>query len=363
MDDVRVVMDAVGSGRAGLFGISEGGPMSLLFAATYPNRTSALILYGSYARRSWAPDHPFGRKPEEMEALFQAIEQDWGGPVGIEIWAPSLIDDEYHRQWRSNFLRLAAGPGEALAILRMNMEIDVRHVLPAIRVPTLILHRTGDRLTPVAQARHMAEGILGAKLVELPGADHSPYVGDSDAIAAEIEEFLTGARHGPEPDRVLATVLFTDIVGSSDRAAALGDRRWRDTLEQYYAVIRRELGHFRGREVDTAGDGFLAAFDGPARAIRSARRIIDVVRPMGLEVRAGLHSGECEILQGKLSGIAVHIGARVASLAEAGEVLVSSTVKDLVAGSGIGFQSRGVHVLKGVQGEWPLFAVVGDSEG
>jgi pimeloyl-ACP methyl ester carboxylesterase len=362
MDDVRVVMDAVGSGRAALFGVSEGGPMSLLFAATYPNRASGLIVYGSYARRSWAPDHPFGRKPEDMVALFQAIEHDWGGPVGIEIWAPSLIGDEYHRQWRSNFLRLAAGPGAAIAILRMNMEIDVRHVLPAIRVPTLILHRTGDRLTPVAQARYMAERIPGAKLVELPGADHSPHAGDSDAIAAEIEEFLTGVRHGPEPDRVLATVLFTDIVGSSHRAAALGDRRWRETLEQYYAVVRREVGHFRGREVDTAGDGILAAFDGPARAIRSARRIIDVVRPMGIEVRAGLHSGECVILQGKLSGIAVHIGARVASLAAAGEVLVSSTVKDLVAGSGMGFQSRGVHMLKGVPGEWPLFAVVADSD-
>ena len=362
MDDVRVVMDSVGSERAALFGISEGGPMSLLFAATHPNRTSALVLYGSYARRAWAPDHPAGRRPEEMEGLFRTIEHDWGGPVGIETWVPSLAGDAYHREWRSNYLRLAAGPGAAIALLRMNMEIDVRHVLPAIRVPTLVLQRSGDRLTPVGQARHLAGNIPGAKLVELPGADHSPYAGDSDAIADEVEEFLTGGRHGPESDRVLATVAFLDIAGSSERATVLGDRRWREVLEQYYVVVRRELARFRGRELDSAGDGVLAAFDGPARAIRCSRRIIDAVRPLGIDVRAGLHSGECEVLGDKLGGIAVHIGARVASLAAGGEVLVSNTVKDLVAGSGIGFQSRGVHALKGVPGEWSVFAVVADSE-
>jgi pimeloyl-ACP methyl ester carboxylesterase len=356
MDDVRAVMDAVGSDRAALFGVSEGGPMSLLFAATYPARTRALAIYGSYARRAWAADHTFGRTVEDMDRVLNTIEREWGGPVGMEIWAPSMTGDERLRHWWANYLRLAASPGAAMNVMRMNMEIDVRHVLPSVRVPTLIVHRTGDRLTFVEQGRYLAERIPGARLAELPGDDHMPFL-DSDQIIDEVEEFLTGTRNVAETDRVLATVLFTDIAGSTERAAALGDRRWRDVLAGYYGTARRELARFRGREVDTAGDGLFAAFDGPARAVRCAEAISAGVRSLGIEVRAGLHTGECEMIGDKVGGIAVHIGARVASLARPGEVLVSNTVKDLVAGSGLTFAERGVHALKGVPGEWPLFAV------
>ncbi len=357
MDDVRAVMDAVGSERAALFGTSEGGPMCILFAATYPERTSALVMYGSYARRSWAADHPFGKMDAEWEVLFERMEREWGGPMGIEVWAPSAADDARFKQWWATYLRLAASPGAAIAAMRMNREIDVRHILPAVRVPTLILHRTGDRQIPVEQGRYMARHIPGAKHVELPGIDHVWCVGDVDAIADEVEEFLTGMRHGPEPDRVLATVLFTDIVGSTERATELGDRRWRDLLEQYYTTARRELARFRGREVDTAGDGMLATFDGPARAIHCACRICHEVQSFGIEIRAGLHTGECEVMGDKLAGIAVHMGARVAALAKPGEVFVTSTVKDLTAGSGIRFEDRGIHTLKGIPGEWHLFTV------
>ena len=356
MDDVRAVMDAVGSERAALFGISEGGPMSLLFAATYPERTSALVLYGSYARRAWAPDHPFGRTDEEMGRIIETMEREWGGPVGVEIWVPSMAGDERFRHWWANYLRLAGSPGTAVSVMRMNMEIDVRHVLPVIRVPTLVIHRTGDRLTRVEQGRYLAERIPAARLAELPGDDHVPFF-NSNQIIDEVEEFLTGTRHATEADRVLATVLFTDIVGSTERAAALGDRKWRELVEGYYLLARRELTRFRGREVDTAGDGFFASFDGPARAVRCAEAIAAGVRSLGIEIRAGLHTGECEVIGDKVGGIAVHIGARVASLARAGEVLVSSTVKDLVAGSGISFEDRGTQTLKGVPGEWRLFAV------
>lgn len=356
MDDVRAVMDAVGSEKAALFGVSEGGPMSLLFAATYPERTSALVLYGSYARRAWASDHPFGYTEQELQRVLEALERDWGGPTGTEIWAPSRLGDEGFGRWRANYLRLAASPGAALAIMRMNMEIDVRHILPSIRLPTLIVHRTGDRNIRVDQARFMADHIPGARLVELSGIDHTFYV-DPDPIVDEVEEFLTGVRHGAEPDRVLATVLFTDIVGSTEKAAELGDRRWRDLLANYHSMVRREISRFRGREIDTAGDGFLATFDGPARAVHCASAVSDGVRPLGVQVRAGLHTGECEVMGEKLGGIAVHIGARIAALAKPGEVLVSSTVKDLVAGSGLRFEDCGLHALKGVPGEWRLFAV------
>jgi class 3 adenylate cyclase len=361
MDDVRAVMDAAGSERATLFGISEGGPMSLLFAATYPARTTALVIYGSYARRLRAPDHPFGRTQAEWDDVVRRLEREWGGPVAIDLWAPSRVHDERFREGWAAYLRLAASPGAATAVMRMNGEIDVRHVLPVIRVPTLILHRTGDRVTSIDQARVMAERIGGAKFVELAGEDHVATAGDFDAIIDEIEEFLTGVRHGPEPDRVLATVLFTDIVAATETAARVGDRRWRDLLAQHHALVRRELGRFRGREIDTAGDGFLATFDGPARAIRCASAISDRVPALGLTVRAGLHTGEVEVLGDKVSGLAVHIGARVAAAAGPGEVLVSSTVKDLVAGSGLRFQGRGPQTLKGVPGEWHLFALEPES--
>lgn len=358
MDDVRAVMDAVGTERAVMFGLSEGGPMCLMFAATYPARTSSLVLYGTFARLLRAPDYPIGMPAAALEAFLEGVERAWGtGSMSADHFAPSLAhDDAFRRSW-ARFERLAVSPGGMKALIRMAHETDARHTLPVIRVPTLILHRDGDRVAHVEGARYIAERIRGAKYVEVRGRDHFPWVGDTDGILDEIEEFVTGIRRGPEPDRVLATVMFTDIVGATERAVGLGDRRWRDLLNRHHAVIREQLAYFRGREIDTAGDGFLAVFDGPARAIRCADAIVREVRRLGLEVRVGLHTGECEILGDKLSGIAMHTGARVAAIAGAGEVLVSSTVKDLVAGSGILFEDRGVQPLKGIPGEWHLYAV------
>ena len=361
MDDVRAVMDAAGSERAALLGYSEGGLLCLLFAATYPARANAVIMTGSYARLLWSPDYPWGRNAEAMAEWMATCERQWGGPVGLDQRWPSAAKDERARQWWARLLRMGASPGANRALQLMNAETDVRHVLPAIRVPTLLLHSAGDRALPVAGTRYMADRIPGAKYVELPGRDHLPWGEDADAILDEVQEFLTGIRQGPEPDRVLATVLFTDIVGSTEKASALGDRRWRDLLEAHHEIVRRELGRFRGREIDTAGDGVLATFDGPARGVRCARAVSDGVRSLGLDVRAGLHTGEVELTSDKVSGLAVHIGARVAAAAGPGEVLVSSTVKDLVAGSGLRFQDRGLQTLKGVPGEWHLFAL--ESEG
>jgi len=357
MDDVRAVMDAVGSQRAALFGYSEGGAMCALFAATYPDRAAALIMGGAFARRTGAPDYPWGPSAEQHLAFAEQMEREWGGAIGIDVRCPSMAHDERYRRWWARWLRASASPAAAATLMRMNMEIDIRHVLPAVRVPTLLLHSRNDRTIDFGASRYMAEHIPGAKLVELHGIDHVPWGCDSDAIGDEIEEFLTGARHDAQPDRVLATVLFTDIVGATERAARLGDRRWHDLLDSHHALIRRELAHFRGQEIDTAGDGFLAAFDGPARAVRCACAISEEVRALGLEIRAGLHTGECELMGGKVGGIAVHTGARVAAQARTGEVLVSSTVRDLVAGSGLVFQDRGVQSLKGIPGEWRLFAV------
>jgi pimeloyl-ACP methyl ester carboxylesterase/class 3 adenylate cyclase len=357
MDDVRAVMDAAGVERAAVFGISEGGPMCGLFAATYPERTTSLVMYGTYAKRIWDPEYPWAPTPEERQRFFDAIAAGWGGAVDLSTIAPTVAGDERFALWWGGYRRAGASPGAALALARMNTEIDIRHILPTIRVPTLILHRTGDLDCQVGGGRFIAGQIPGAKYVELDGADHLPFVGNVDAILDEVEEFLTGVRHVPELDRVLATVLFADIVGSTERAAGLGDRRWRELLESYQALSRRELERHRGREIDTAGDGVLAAFDGPARAVRCACALRGAVRALGIEVRAGLHTGECEVIGPKLGGIAVHIGARVAAHAGAGEVLVSNTVKDLVAGSGLRFLDRGVHALKGVPGDWHLFAV------
>jgi class 3 adenylate cyclase len=360
MHDVQAILDAVGSKRAALFGISEGGPMSLLYTATYPERTSALVLYGSYAKRSWAPDYIFGWKDEQWQAVLDDIEQHWGSPqsLSIAMRAPSLAGDPQAAERIASYYRAAASPGAAGAILRMNREIDVRNVLPATRVPTLILHRTAERVIDVGHARYMAQHILGAKLIELSGEDHQPWLGDRDAVLNEVEQFLTGKHEVREPERVLATVLFADIVGSTERAAALGDRPWRELLEVFYAKIREVLKQFRGREIKTLGDGFLAAFDGPARAIRCAGAVRDAVRSLKLEVRCGLHTGECEVVGNDLAGIAVHTGARVAGLAAPGEVLVSQTVRDLVAGSGLSLEDRGMHALKGVPNEWRLFRAV-----
>jgi pimeloyl-ACP methyl ester carboxylesterase len=350
MDDLRAVMDATGMEQAAVLGISEGGPLSALFAATHPDRCQALVLYGAFVRAS-----------EERRAAmlrYVEIDQAWGTGGSLPSFAPSRASDPAFQSWWGRLERLGASPAAACALARMNSQIDVSGILPAIRVPVLIIHRTGDQRVPIEQGHFLAERIPGARLVELPGIDHLLFVGDNAAeIDDLIEEFLTGARTPVTVDRVLATVLFTDIVASTEKAAALGDRRWRDLLDNHHATIRRNLARFRGHEVKTTGDGILATFDGPARGVRCACTIADEIKPLGIEVRAGLHTGECEMIGGDIGGIAVHIGARVAALAGAGEVLVSSTVKDLVAGSGLRFGDRGRQSLKGVPGEWHIFAV------
>jgi pimeloyl-ACP methyl ester carboxylesterase len=355
MDDVRAVLDAAGSEQPAIFGYSEGGVMSILFAATYPRRARALVIFSTYVKRIWSPDYPWAPTPAERQREAEHIEREWGRRMDLDDLMPTASEELKDRL--RTYLRRSASPGAAVTLLRMNTQVDIRALLPAVRVPTLLLYRTGDRDVNVEEGRFIAERIPGARFVELPGDTHIPWFGDADSVLDEIEEFLTGVRRGPDPYRVLATVLFTDIVGATERAAELGDRRWRELLTEHHAAVRRELGRFRGREVDTAGDGFLATFDGPARAIRCACAIEKAVEPLGLELRAGLHTGECELMGDKVSGIAVHTGARVAAEAGPGEVLVSSTVKDLVAGSGIQFVDRGVHALKGVPGEWRLYAV------
>jgi class 3 adenylate cyclase len=356
---VRAVMDVLGVERAALFGHSEGGAMSALFAATYPERTRALVMSGAAARTRWAPDYPYGATDEAIEELESAILEHWGIDVVrmlIAELAPSIADDEELVQAHTRAALRAASPAAAAALTRMSAMIDIRHLLPAIRVPTLVMHRTDEVLADAS--RYVAERIPNAKVVELPGTDHMPWLGDQDAALDEIEEFLTGVRpHHPALDRVLATVLFTDIVGSTELLADLGDRRWRDLLERHNAVVRRELDRFRGRELNTAGDGFLASFDGPARAVACAVAIRDAGRALGLRIRFGLHTGELELAGAEVRGIAVHTGARVAAKAGPGEVLASSTVRDLVAGSGLEFEDRGSHELKGVPGEWHLYAV------
>jgi len=360
MSDVLAVCDAVGSDRAALLGVSEGAPMCALFAATYPGRTTAIILFGGYARRLEAPDYPIGSSLEAREAFHEEIARDWGGPVGLDIRAPSRIHDERFRANWARYLRMGASPAAVLALTRMNAEIDVRPILGSIRVPTLVVHRSGDRTIPVEAGRYLAEHIPKASLVEVPGDDHLPWIGDPDRVLGEIEEFLTGVRHQAEPDRVLATVLFTDIVGSTKRAAELGDKAWGELLHAHHAVVREQLARYGGHEMGTAGDGFLATFDGPARAARCGLAIASAVRQLGLEIRAGLHTGEVEQApDGGIRGLAVHIGARIGALAKPGEVLASRTVKDLVVGSGLVFEDRGAATLRGVPDEWQLYAVSG----
>src|SRR5947208_2806662 len=355
MDDLRAVMDAAGMEQASLLGISEGGPLAVLFAATYPGRCRGLILYGSFSRFSyWFPTD------ESLANFFGYVEKAWGTGGSVQRFAPSRTNDATFQQWWGRNERLGASPAAVTALMRMNSQIDISGILPAVRVPTLVLHRTEDQVVNVAGGRDVAAHIPGARLIEFPGNDHLFYVGDgADKISDAIEEFLTGAPARIEADRVLATVLFTDIVGSTEKAASLGDQRWRNLLDDHHATIRRVLARFRGREVKTTGDGFLATFDGPARGVRCACAITDEIRSLGVEVRAGLHTGECEMIGDDVGGIAVHIGARVAALAGASEVLVSGTVKDLVAGSGLRFQDRGIRSLKGIPGEWPIFAVGG----
>ncbi len=360
VDDVRAVMDAAGSERAALFGISEGGPMSILFAATHPERATALVLHGAMGRTTEAPDYPWGSPAEALrESAAEFILPYWGqeSEVMVELFAPSLAGDPRVAEFVARMERSAASPGMVQQLFEMFLDIDVRAILPTIHVPTLVLHRRGDRVVNRRAGEELAAQIPGARYTELPGIDHLPWAGDSEAVLGEIEEFLTGARAAPEPDRVLLTVMFTDIVGSTERAATLGDRRWREVLAAHHETVRRELARFQGNEVKTLGDGSLATFDGPARAIRCGRAIAEASPALGLEVRVGLHAGEVELMGQDVGGIAVHIAARVGALAGAGEVLVSSTVKDLVAGSGIPFVDRGAQHLKGISDEWRLFAV------
>jgi class 3 adenylate cyclase len=364
MDDVRAVMDDLGCERAALFGVSEGGPMSILFAATYPERTWALALFGSFPCERWAPDYPWGIREEEFRRDLEEEERAWGKRTYSSELAGDLAPsaDEETRRALAALIRQSASPGAARALSRMNREIDVRGVLAAIRVPTLVINRAGDDPFVVEGSRYVGQRIPGARYKELPGIDHAHFSGDTEALIGQIAGFFAeaweeGAWQETESERVLTTVLFTDIVGSTAKAAELGDARWRQLLDDHHALVRRRLVRFRGRELDTAGDGFFASFDGPARAIRCACAITESMEDLGLQVRAGLHTGECEMMNGKVGGIAVHIGARVAAEAGPGEVVVSSTVKDLVAGSGIQFRDRGSAQLKGVPGEWRLFSV------
>lgn len=360
MDDLTAVMDAAGSESAVLFGSSEGGPMSILFASTYPDRTRALVLYGAMARSTYADDYPWAAP---KEALLESVESflgpTWGTGASIEIFSPSTADDPAMREWDARFERQSASPAMVAQLVQMFFDIDVRHALATISAPTLVLHRNGDRVVNIRAARYIADQIPDAKLVELEGVDHSLLAGDIDSVVDEIEEFLTGIRPTREPERVLATVLFTDIVGSTAKAAELGDSAWRQVLGQHQRIVRDQLSRHRGVQVKDTGDGVLATFDGPARAVRCAVAIRDAVESLGLQIRAGLHTGECELLDGDVGGIAVNTASRITDLAVPGEVLVSRTVKDLVAGSGIAFTERGSYELKGVPDRWELLAVTG----
>ena len=355
-DDVRAVMEAVGSTAAFLCGLSEGGPMSVLFSAAYPDRTRGLILIGSNVRIVKSPDWPYGKTPEEWQEFREGIE-DWGQGGLINLFLPSFAGDERAKRYFSRWQRMSASPSTALALFDANTQIDIRHILPQVQVPTLVIHRTDEPVVSVGNARYAAEHIPGARLLEQPGEDHLPWLGDADGMLDAIEEFVTGSRHHVDEDRILATVLFTDIVDSTRLAAEAGDRRWRELLDAHDEISAREVERFRGRRVKTTGDGMLAVFDGPARGVRCAQAVLDGLAELRVEIRAGLHVGECELRDDDVGGLAVHIGARVAGLAKPSEILVSRTVRDLVAGSGLRFDERGEHELKGVPDRWSLYAV------
>jgi len=357
MDDLRAVVEAAGFERPSLLGISEGGPMSTLYAATYPGEISNLVLFGTFARMLEAPDFPSGTSEEALDRWGAVVQRDWGKAVALNLWAPSRVGDPEFERWWARLLRQGTSPAGAIALMDLYREMDVRSILPAIDVPTLVMHRAEDRMVSAAQGRYLAERIPGARYVELPGEDHLPFAGDFEPMLDEVEEFLVGSRGASESERALATILFTDIVGSTERAAELGDRGWRALLERHDAAVRRQLSLHRGREVKTMGDGFLATFDGPARAIRCACALQEEIQGLGIEVRAGIHTGEVELIGDDVGGMAVNIGARIGALADPGEVLVSSTVRELVVGSGLEFAERGVEKLKGAPGEWRLFAI------
>ena len=362
MDDVRAVMDAAGSSRAALFGISEGAAMCTLFAATYPERTAALAIYGGYAKREWAPEYPWAPTPEERQKFFNSIEGGWGGAVDLDTLAPSSAGDAAFREWWAAYLRRSASPGAALALARMNTEIDIRDILPAVRVPTLILHRVGDLDIDVGGARYLAEHIPGAKYVELPGIDHLVFVGDQESILREVEFFLTGALPKPESDRLLATLLITGIVGAAAMAVRLGDHAWSEVKDAHDRLIREHLARYRGREVKKTIGGFLATFDGPARAIQCASDIVEAARGLGITMRAGLHAGECEMAGDDVRGVALQIAERVFDRAAPGDVVVSSTVRDLVAGAGLRFQELEAQLTTGPGASWRLHRVIAGSQ-
>ena len=362
VDDALAVLDAVGAERVVVFGVSEGGSAATMLAATHPDRVSAMVQYGTYARVSQAPDYPEGVPLDVLRRMMTRMVEEWGDPVTVDLWAPSLAGDPELRDWWARLLRSGGSPGAMRTIGLMYEELDVRPLLSAVAVPTLVLYRSGDRLVPPALSHTVARGIPSAREVELAGADHLFIAGDQHAITDEIEEFVTGRPAVTARDRMLATVLFTDIVASTERAAEFGDRHWRELLGQHERRVERELARHHGRLVKSIGDGVLATFDGPARAVRSALAIREGARAIGLELRAGVHTGECEVMANDVAGIAVHLTARVQAAARPGEVLTSGTVKDLVVGSGLEFEDRGPHVLKGVPGEWPLYAVTGDAE-
>jgi class 3 adenylate cyclase len=356
MDDVGSVLDAAGSERAAVIGHGDGAPMAILFAATHPNRVSALVLAEAYARRTRATDYQCGMPQETANLYIEGILNNWGTGRDILIGAPTMADNTAFIEWRGRYERLAMSPGMFNVTYPNTYALDVRPVLETVRAPTLVLHHTENRYVFVDNGRYLANHIEGAQFVELPGGEHIFHLGDSELLLNHVQEFLTGTKEYPDQDRVLATVLFTDIVGATEHATRLGDRSWRDVLEKHHALVRAELERFRGREIDTAGDGFFATFDGPARGVRCALAIRDSVTSLGIEIRAGLHTGECELIANKVGGIAVHIGARVMGVAGPGEVVASRTVKDLVAGSRLEFSDRGLHELKGIPGEWQLYS-------
>jgi pimeloyl-ACP methyl ester carboxylesterase len=358
MEDVRAVLDAVGSKRATLLGYSEAGTMVALFAATYPERTSAIIMISSFARRIKTVDYPWGATEAQYQSFIDDIQCNWGGPVGMEIRVPSRINDLQFKKWWAKFLRMGASPATAAAITRMNIDIDVRDILPLIKVPTLIIHARGDQAIELGHGEYLAENIPNSTFVVVDTSDHLPWVGAATEILEAVEEFVTGIKTHSSTQRVLSTLMFTDIVDSTRIAQSLGDKKWRDLLENHDTIVRHELSIYRGKEIDTAGDSFFASFDGPARALRCAQAVIQSLLVSGVSVRIGIHTGECELRGNTLAGIAVHITSRIADLAGPQQILVSRTVKDLVAGSGIEFADIGSYSLKGVSEDWQIFEVI-----
>jgi pimeloyl-ACP methyl ester carboxylesterase len=361
MDDIRAVLDEVGSERATVIGMSDGGPIAAVFAATYPQRMNGLIMINSYARRLRSADYPWGPSDEDWRGLEETFKRDWGGPTFLDLVVPSHAKDAEFAAWWASYLRRSSSPGATSAYLRMNAQIDVRAALPAVHVPTLVLHRVDDRICPVEGGRFLASLIPGARFVELPGGDHQAWASDSETLVGEIEEFVTGQRRVPTPTRVLTTLLFTDIVRSTEIAARLGDQRWVALLDTHHAIVRRQLARFQGVEIDTTGDGFLATFEGPARAVRCALAIRDELEALGIAIRAAVHTSEVEMSGSHVRGVGVHLAARLMALAGAGEVLVTRAVRDLALGSGLTFVERGREVLRGIPGEWDLLAVASTS--